>query len=94
VAYRKSLLAELILSWREAQVDEPSTDRDLDELEAMFLMMRSPFDVKTRQRMLTELKKSTAKEPDPEQATKRKLLEWIATFGDSPDDDEPLLLDE
>jgi len=93
-AYRKSLLAELILRWRAAQTDNPSTDRDLDELEAMFLMMRSPFDVKTRQRMLAELKKATAKEPDPEQAVKRKLLEWIATFGDAPDDEAPTLVEE
>ena len=92
--YRKALLAELILSWRAAQSDTPSTDRDLDELEAVFLMMRSPFDVKTRQRMLTELKKATAKEPDPELAVKRKVLEWIATFGDAPDDEEPLVVDE
>lgn len=93
-AYRKSLLAELILRWREAQSDSPSTDRDLDELEAVFLMMRSPFDVQTRQRMLAELKKATAKEPDPETAVKRKLLEWIATFGDAPDDEVPIVVDE
>ena len=93
-AYRKSLLAELILRWREAQSDDPSTDRDLDELEAVFLMMRSPFDVKTRQRMLAELKKATAKEPDPETAVKRKLLEWIATFGDAPDDDAPIVVED
>ena len=93
-AYRKSLLAELILRWREAQSDAPPTDRDLDELEAVFLMMRSPFDVKTRQRMLAELKKATAKEPDPEIAVKRKLLEWIATFGDAPDDEAPIVVDE
>ena len=93
-AYRKSLLAELILRWREAQSAAPSTDRDLDELEAVFLMMRSPFDVKTRQRMLAELKKATAKEPDPETAVKRKLLEWIATFGDAPDDEAPIVVDE
>lgn len=92
--YRKSLLAGLILQWRAAQSDTPTTDRDVDELEAVFLMMRSPFDVKTRQRMLVELKKSTAKEPDPERAVKRKLLEWIDTFGDAPDDDAPLLVDE
>ncbi|MBV1858495.1 MAG: hypothetical protein KUG77_08790, partial [Nannocystaceae bacterium] len=65
-----------------------------DELEAVFLMMRSPFDVKTRQRMLVELKKATAKEPDPEHAVKRKLLEWIATFGDAPDDEGPVLVDD
>ncbi|MCR9159735.1 MAG: serine/threonine-protein kinase [Nannocystaceae bacterium] len=93
-AYRKSLLAELILRWREAESDSPSTDRDLDELEAVFLMMRSPFDVQTRLRMLAELKKSTAKEPDPETAVKRKLLEWIATFGDAPDDEAPVVVDE
>ncbi len=92
--YRKSLLAGLILQWRAAQSDVLTTDRDIDELEAVFLMMRSPFDVKTRQRMLVELKKATAKEPDPERAVKRKLLEWIATFGDAPDDEAPLLMDE
>ncbi len=92
--YRKSLLAGLILQWRAAQSDVLTTDRDVDELEAVFLMMRSPFDVKTRQRMLVELKKVTAKEPDPERAVKRKLLEWIATFGDAPDDEAPLLMDE
>ncbi len=92
--YRKSLLAELILQWRAAKSDTLSTDRDIDELEAVFLMMRSPFDVKTRQRMLLELKKATAKDPDPERAVKRKLLEWIATFGDAPDDEAPLLVEE
>ena len=93
-AYRKSLLAELILRWREAESNSPPTDRPLDELEAVFLMMRSPFDVKTRQRMLSELKNATAKEPDPEQAVKRKLLEWIATFGHAPDEEIPVVLDE
>ncbi|MEM6289986.1 MAG: serine/threonine-protein kinase [Myxococcota bacterium] len=92
--YRKSLLAELILRWRVAQSDTPAADRSLDELEAVFLMMRSPFDVQTRQRMLNELKKANAREPDPEAATKRKLMEWIATFGDAPDDDEPVVVDE
>ncbi len=92
--HRKSLLAGLILQWRAAQSDTLKTDRDIDELEAVFLMMRSPFDVKTRQRMLVELKKATAKEPDPERAVKRKLLEWIATFGDAPDDEDPLVMDE
>ncbi len=93
-AYRKSLLAELILRWREAESNSPPTDRPLDELEAVFLMMRSPFDVKTRQRMLSELKNATAKEPDPERAVKRKLLEWIATFGHAPDEEMPVVLDE
>lgn len=92
--YRKSLLAGLILQWRAAQSDVLTTDRDIDELEAVFLMMRSPFDVKTRQRMLVELKKATAKEPDPERAVKQKLLEWIDTFGDAPDDEAPLLMDD
>ncbi len=93
-AYRKSLLAELILRWREAESNSPPTDRPLDELEAVFLMMRSPFDVKTRQRMLSELKNATAKEPNPEQAVKRKLLEWIATFGHAPDEELPVILEE
>ena len=92
--YRKSLLAELILRWRAAQSDTPAADRSLDELEAVFLMMRSPFDVQTRQRMLNELKKANAHEPDPEAATRRKLMEWIATFGDAPDEEEPVLVDE
>lgn len=92
--YRKSLLAGLILQWRAAQSDTLTTDRDIDELEAVFLMMPSPFDVKTRQRMLVELKKATANDPDPERAVKRKLLEWIATFGDAADDEAPLLVEE
>ncbi len=92
--YQKSLLAELILRWRAVRSETPPADRSLDELEAVFLMMRSPFDVQTRQRMLNELKKAMADEPDPDAAIKRKLMEWIATFGEPPDEEEPEVVDE
>lgn len=92
--YRKALLAELIIRWRAARSDTPPADRSVDELEAVFLTMNSPFDGPTRQRMLRELKKSTATHADPKTATKRKLMEWIATFGQTPEDAEVEIIDE
>lgn len=89
-----SPLAELILRRCEAQADEPSTDPDIDEVEAVFLMMRSPIHVRTRQQMLAELEKATAKEPDPKLAARRRLLEWIATSSDGPDDEQPIVVEE
>ena len=92
--YRKELLSELIIRWRAVQAVDPPPDRRIDELEAVFLTMRSSFDVHTRRRMLTELKKAMADEPDPDTAVKRQLMEWIATFGEDTEEDELEIIDE
>jgi serine/threonine protein kinase len=86
--YRKELLSELIIRWREVQAVDPPPDRRIDELEAVFLTVRSSFDVHTRRRMIAELKKAMADEPDPEAAVKRQLVEWITTFSDDTEEEE------
>jgi serine/threonine protein kinase len=93
-AYRKELLAELVLRWRAARADVPHPDRRLDELEAVFLTMRSSFDVQTRRKMLSELEQATTTASDPEAAAKRQLMEWIITFSEDPDDAELEIIDE
>jgi serine/threonine-protein kinase len=91
--YRRELLAELVLRWRAVRADAPHPDRRLDELEAVFLTMPSSFDVHTRRRMLSELKKSMPESPDQEAAIRRQLMEWIVTFSEA-DDDELEIIDE
>jgi serine/threonine-protein kinase len=93
-AYRKELLAELVMRWRAVRATTPHPDRRLDELEAVFLTMHSSFDVHTRRRMLSELKKATAGAADPEAVVGRQLMEWIVTFSEDPDDVELEIIDE
>jgi hypothetical protein len=93
-AYRKELLAELVIRWRAVRADTPHPDRRLDELEAVFLTMHSSFDVHTRRRMLSELRKSVSGSADLETQVKGQVMEWIVTFGEEPDDEELEIIDE
>ncbi len=86
-AYRKALLADLILTWRTHRADVAPLDRSLDELEAVFLTMSSSYEVAERRAMLNFLKESAAQGPDADAAVRARLLEWIAVYGDS---EEPI----
>ena len=96
-AYRKALLADLILTWRTHRADVAPLDRSLDELEAVFLTMSSSYDVAERSAMLHHLKESARKNsaaagPDADALVRLRLLEWIAAYGDS---EEPIeIIDE
>jgi serine/threonine protein kinase len=84
-AYRKALLADLILTWRTHRADVAPLDRSLDELEAVFLTMSSSYDVAERRAMLNFLKQSAPPGSDADAAVRARLLEWIAAYGDSED---------
>jgi len=86
-AYRKALLADLILTWRSHRTRTTPPDRSLDELEAVFLTMSSSYAVAERSAMLNHLKESAAGRPDADAVVRAKLLEWIAAYGES---EEPI----
>jgi hypothetical protein len=56
--------------------------------------MHSSFDVHTRRRMLSELRKSVSGSADLEAQVKGQVMEWIVTFGEEPDDEELEIIDE
>ncbi|MBK6920146.1 MAG: protein kinase [Deltaproteobacteria bacterium] len=90
--YRKALLADLIVTWRElAERDAGLTaiprDRPLLELEAVFLTMASSYGVEDRHRMLLQLKNATAGEPNADALVYTTLLQWIDAYGEA---DEPI----
>jgi hypothetical protein len=89
-AYRKALLADLILIWRAQKVRQPPLDRSLDELEAVFLTMQSSYDVETRRQMLHQLKSGEAKDAE----VRTTLLRWIDEYASLPRPDDVVIVEE
>jgi serine/threonine-protein kinase len=93
--YRKSLLVDLIVTWRQSRATTVPRDRRVDELEAIFLTMPSSYSVDARRELLLELKTATAGKADADQRVYDRLIEWIAGYGESDDpieiihDDKP-----
>ncbi|MEM7153670.1 MAG: protein kinase [Myxococcota bacterium] len=76
-AHRRRVLAELIVGWARAP-QRAESKASIAELEAVFLRMESPLDVKERRDMLHELKLRDGIRPDE---ISTRLLEWIAQRG-------------
>ena len=75
--HRRAVLAELILAWMRDPAPTQST-ASIAELEAVFLRMNSPLDVKERRDMLHELK---LREGAGSELIRTRLLEWIEQRG-------------
>ncbi len=86
-AFRKAVLVELIVSWRRRRAEVAPTDRRLDELEAIFLTMPSSYSPAARKQLLLQLETPTPGETDADQRVYRRLIAWIADYGES---DEPI----
>ncbi|MBL8944524.1 MAG: hypothetical protein JNK45_15300, partial [Myxococcales bacterium] len=85
--FRRSLLVDLIVTWRQHRGARAPDDRRIDELEAIFLTMPSSYDVAARRELLLSLKTATAGQPDADELVYARLIEWIAGYGES---DEPI----
>ncbi|MEM6991900.1 MAG: serine/threonine-protein kinase [Myxococcota bacterium] len=75
--YARSLLADLILTWRALPRQKDGAGRSQDELEAMFLRMDSPLDLQARRRMLNALKTEAAGSAAVRDTLRESLVEWI-----------------
>lgn len=75
--HRRAVLTELILGWVRRPAPTVST-ATIAELEAVFLRMSSPLDVKERRDMLHELK---LREGTSSDLIRSRLLEWIEQRG-------------
>jgi hypothetical protein len=85
--FRRSLLVDLIVTWRQHRGEVAPADRRIDELEAIFLTMPSSYDVSARRELLLQLKTATAGQPNADELVYARLIEWIAGYGES---DEPI----